>query len=343
MKGKLVGLDIGSTSIKVAVLKREGQATTIEAIGQTPATAHGMISDSPTDLDAMAASIKQLFLASNIKTREVALCLAESEVFTKIIEMPQLSTQELSAALRFEMEQYIPLPLDKVRTDWQILSTNDVGGKKTMNVMIVAAPIKLLEKYQKVMDLAGLSAETIETEIVAVHRSLLPVLSPTSSDMILQIGASSTTIAIVKNGVLKTIFSNSTGGIALTRSISIELGIDATQAENYKKAYGFSTNAFEGKIAKVLIPMANLIVADIKKTILSYREKNNNENIKQIFLSGGSAQIPGIDVVLTNALSVQVVLGNSFNAYGIGNVPAELTSAIPSYNTVVGLALRGVL
>jgi len=342
MKGKLVGLDIGSATIKVASLKRDGNVVSIEAIGAAPAPAKGMISDSITDIETIANSIKELFTASNIKSKQVSLCLAESQVYTKIIEMPQLSPQELSAALRFEMEQYIPLPIENVRTDWQILSQDDSAGKKSMNVMIVAAPNTLLEKYQKVMDLAGISAESIETEIVAVHRSLLPLVSSQFSNMILHMGASSTTIAIVKDGVLRMVLSTPAGGIALTRSISIELGIDIAQAENYKKAYGFSQNAFEGKIGKVLLPAMEVIIQDVKKAALAYREKHNNETIKQIILSGASALIPGVDVVLTNALSTQVVLGSSFAAYSIPNVPAELQVETPAYNTVIGLALRGI-
>ena len=343
MKGKLIGLDIGNNAIKVASLRRDGDIFAIDAIGQAPTPSKGMISDSPTDLEAVAQSIKDLFTASNIKGREIALCLGESEVYTKIIEMPQLSPQELSAALRFEMEQYIPLPIDKVKTDWQILAQNEDQGKKTMSVMIVAAPISLLEKYQNVMDLAHISAESIETEIVAVHRGLLPHISSQYSNMILHMGAASTTIAIVRQGVIKTVFSTATGGTSFTRSISIELGIDLLQAENYKKAYGFNQNAFEGKIGKVLLPAVDVIVQDIKKSALSFREKYNNDTIKQIFLSGGSALIPGIEAVLTNALSTQVVRGSAFTAYNVTNVPQELEVESPAYNAVVGLALRGLV
>ncbi|HVZ11776.1 MAG TPA: type IV pilus assembly protein PilM [Patescibacteria group bacterium] len=344
MKSKLVGLDIGSNTIKIASLKQTGQSYFIESIAQAPTTPRGMMSDAIADLGAIGEVIKQLFVSSGIKNREVSLCLPENLVYTKVIEMPQLSLQELSAALKFEMEQYIPLPIEKVKTDWQILGSNDDEGRHTMNVMIIAAPTSVLDKYQKVMDYVGLTAESIETEITAVHRSLSPLLTAsTFTNMIVHIGATATTIAIIRAGIIKMVFSINVGGVSLTRSISIELGIDMVQAENYKKAYGLNPNAFEGKIARVLEPVLRSVVGDIKKAILSFREKYNNESIKQVILSGGSALLPGIDVMLTNALSTQVVLGNSIAAYNIQNAPSELQVEVPSYNVVFGLALRNLI
>ena len=343
MKKKLIGLDIGTSSIRVASIKRVGQQFFLESIATTPAPKIGVASNLDTELEALSRQILKMFESSNIKTRDVALSLPENQVYTKVIEMPQLSPRELTAALKFEMEQYVPLPIDKVKTDWEILGKNDDSVRPTMNVMLVAAPISLLAKYQRVLDGAHLTAEIVETEIISVYRSLLPLLLPPYSNMIVHIGATGTTVALVRGGVIKMIFSISLGGIALTRSISLDLGIDMSQAENYKNAYGLNTEAFEGKIAATIQPVLDSIVADIKKGLLSFREKNNNESIKQVILSGGSAHVPGLDIFLTNALSTQVVFGSAFTAYNIQNVPEELNMRAPSYNVVLGLALRNLI
>ncbi len=343
MKKKLIGLDIGTSSIRVASIKRAGQQFFLESIATTPAPKVGITSGSDTELKALSQQILKMFESSNIKTRDVALCLPENQVYTKVIEMPELSTRELAASLKFEMEQYVPLPIDKVKTDWEILGKNDDSARPTMNVMLVAAPISLLAEYQKVIDGANLNLEIVETEIISVYRSLLPLLTPPYSNMIVHIGATSTTVAMVRAGVIKMIFSIGLGGIALTRSISLDLGIDIAAAENYKNAYGMNTEAFGGKIAVTIQPVFDSIVADIKKGLLSFREKNNNESIKQVVLSGGSAHVPGLDIFLTNALSTQVVFGSAFTAYNIQNVPEELTLQASSYNVVLGLALRNLI
>lgn len=342
MNTKLIGLDIGSSTIKFASIKKDNTIFTLEAVGVAPAGSHGAISESLVDLQNLADSIKKLIATSNIKTTGAALSIPESLVYTKVIEMPELSDQELTAALKFEMEQYVPLPLDQARTDWEVLSHSDSQGKKTMDVMLVAAPNGVLDKYQKIMEMANLTAEVVETEIVSVHRALLPIINTPDPNMLVHIGATTTSIAIVKNGTIKMVFSTALGGAAITRAISIDLGIDATQAENYKKAYGLAKDAFEGKIGQALSPILSSIVGDIRRALLAYREKGN-ENMKQIILSGGTALLPGIDVYFTNTLNTQVVVGNVFAAYNMQNVPNELQVEAPSYNVVMGLALRNLV
>ena len=343
MKSRVFGLDIGTTSIKCALVKKERNAFSLESIAVAPQTAKGILSESLVDLEALADVIRKMLASANLKTTNVAFSLPESQVYTKVIEMPLLSDQELSAALKFEMEQYVPLPLDQVRTDWVILGKTEFSGKKTMDVMIIAAPLNIIDKYEKLSEMLKLTPEAIESEIISVHRALLPLVNNTSSHMILHIGATTSSICIVKQGIIKTIISLPLGGTAITRAISVDLGIDQAHAESYKRAYGLNQDAFEGKIGKALTPMLESIAVDVKKSMLSFREKNANETISQVVLSGGSSLLPGIDVFFTNNLSTQVVLGNCFAAYSMGNVPQELAIQPASFNVVMGLALRNLL
>lgn len=349
MKSRVFGLDIGTTSIKFALVKKEGNTFSLDSIAVAPSTPRGILSESLVDLEALAAAIRKILSSANLKTANVAFSLPESQVYTKVIEMPLLSDQELSAALKFEMEQYIPLPLDQVKTDWVILGKSGLPGTSggqstnTMDVMIVAAPLTVISKYEKLGELLNLLPSAIESEIISVHRALLPLVNNASSHMILHIGATTSSICIVRQGIIKTIVSLPLGGTAITRAISLDLGIDQAQAESYKRAYGLMQDAFEGKIGKSLSPILQSIVGDVKKAMLSFREKNANETISQVIFSGGSALLPGIDVFFTNNLGTQAVLGNCFEAYGMGNVPHELAVEAPSFNVVVGLALRDLL
>ena len=296
MNSRVFGLDIGTTSIKCALVKKEGNVFSIESIAVAPQTAKGIVSESLVDLEALADVIRKMLVSANLKTANVAFSLPESQVYTKVIEMPLLSDQELSAALKFEMEQYIPLPLDQVKTDWVILGKSESSdlpalyrngtgpadqlrqsggeaseaGKKTMEVMIIAAPLSIVNKYEKLSEMLNLRSESIESEVISVHRALLPLVNNTSSHMILHIGSNISSICIVKQGIIKTIVSMSLGGTVITRAISIALGIDSAQAENYKRAYGLNQDAFEGKIGKALAPILQSIVGDVKKTMLLF-------------------------------------------------------------------------
>lgn len=336
------GLDIGTTSIKALSIKKSGNAFAIESMGLGPAPQKGMLSESPEDIKILTEAIRSVISSANIHQKEVNIALPESQVYTKIIEMPSLSEKELAAALKYEMEQYIPLPLDQVKTDWQVLTPSS-GQGKTSRILLVAASQNLIKKYESVMDALGLVPSIVETEILSVHRSLFPLVNNQSSNMIVHMGAATTNIAVVENGQIVMVFTVDKGGIAITRAISLDLGIEMGQAESYKKAYGLNKDAFEGKIGKSLFPILESILGDIKKTILLYKERNPNQAITQIILSGGSAQLPGADIYFTNQLNIQVVLGNSFQVYDIKNIPAQVESDSLSFNVVTGLALKDVI
>ena len=336
------GLDIGTTSIKALSIKKSGNAFAIESMGLGPAPQKGMLSESPEDIKILTEAIRSVISSANIHQKEVNIALPESQVYTKIIEMPYLSEKELAAALKYEMEQYIPLPLDQVKTDWQVLTPSS-GQGKTSRILLVAASQNLIKKYESVMDALGLVPSIVETEILSVHRSLFPLVNNQSSNMIVHMGAATTNIAVVENGQIVMVFTVDKGGIAITRAISLDLGIEMGQAESYKKAYGLNKDAFEGKIGKSLFPILESILGDIKKTILLYKERNPNQAITQIILSGGSAQLPGADIYFTNQLNIQVVLGNSFQVYDIKNIPAQVELDSLSFNVVTGLALKDVI
>lgn len=337
------GLDIGTTSIKALSLKKSGSGFAVESMGIGPAPEKSIMSESDSDLQQLILAVKKVIDSSGTKQKEVNIALPEAQVFTKIIEMPQLSEKELAAALKYELEQYIPLPLDQVKTDWQILGSSNNQPTKATRILLVAAPLTLIRRYESLVDRLGLISSTIETEMLAVQRALMPVVNSPAYNMVVHMGGTSTDIAVMQNGEITMVFSVDKGGNAITRAISLDLGIDLKQAEEYKKAYGLSKDAFEGKIGKSLFPILESIVGDIRKTILLFREKNPEGQISQIILSGGAAQLPGIDIYFTNQLGLQVVQGNVFQIYGIKNVPPQIASDALSFNTAIGLSLKDLV
>lgn len=334
------GLDIGKSSIKAVSFKKAGDKFELEFASVAPPFIKGIDSESLADHQKLAELIKKMVADTGSRNTHVNISLPENQIYTKIIDMPFISERELPTALKWELEQYIPLPLDQVRTAFQVLSVTEVGGTKRMNVFIVAAPISLVKKYEDVLQMANLVPQTIETEILSAIRSLSPLFAQPQPSMLVSIGSSTTSVAILKAGLLESVFTIDLGGLAITRAIASDLGISMEEAENYKKAYGLNKEAFEGKIGQSLNPILNSIAGDIKKALFSYREKNNNLEIQQIVLSGGTSLLPGIDVFFTNALNAQVVIGRCWSVWNIENVPDEIMFDAPSFNVVAGLALK---
>src|SRR6185437_2521819 len=169
MKSNTFGLDIGTTSIKVVSLERENNTTIYTTSFKVPTPVQGLQSESPFDHQEMAQVVNKLVIDAKITTNNVAIALPENHAFTKVIEMPVISEKELGNAIYWEAEQYIPVPLDSVTLAWSKLrsfKTSNMPDEK-MQVLLVAAPKELIKRYQTILDLAGLSIVSIETEILA--------------------------------------------------------------------------------------------------------------------------------------------------------------------------------
>lgn len=343
MSANTFGLDIGTTSIKAVSLKSDKSKISVASVAVSPFTAKSILSESQINQQTIASSVSEMLEIAQIKSKDVNVSIPASQVYTKIIEVPELSKKELSSSLSWEMEQYIPLPLNQVRTDWQILDHFTKSGQKTMSVLIIAASLTILQKYENILNLSHLKPASIETEMISIHRALSPMLAPSETTLIVHLGSSTTNISITSDKVLRFVATIGLGGLAITRAISSDLGISSSQAEELKKVYGVDTSTLDGKIGDALRPILDAIIADIKRAILTYKEKNPGSVITKVILSGGSSLLPGLSGFFAESLSLSVEIGNVFRAYEISNVPEEILDEAPSYNVVLGLALRDII
>ncbi len=353
MPEEFFGLDLGSHSLKAVELKRNGDEFHLLTFGSTATPSGAMLSESEVDQKELASSIKNLINELGIKNRNVVSAFPESQIFTRVIEVPEMNEKELTSAIRWEAEQYVPMPLSDVKTSWMILekgksekakSKSENQGVK-MKVLLVAAPLTLIARYMKIMQMAQLTPIALETEIVAIARAFSPKKDHLPATMIVSIGASTTDLCIVSGGIIQFTRSIGTGGIALARAIAQELGFEMTQAEEYKKSYGLLEDQLEGKIMGAIKPVFDVIVNEIDRARLYYQTHQVISPVKRIVLAGGSAQLPGIVVYLAETLGIEVQIGNPWE--GI-SVPEKLKEKIDqlenqvNFALAVGLAMKGV-
>lgn len=341
MKNAIFGLDIGITTMRVSWLAVEKKNIKYLSALSTATPQKGMTSESPFDHQEMAAAINKLVIDAKIATNNVSVALPESKVYTKVIDMPNLSEKELSSAIYWEAEQYIPAPLDTMTLDWSILKRPKSGDTATkMQVLLVAAPITVIKRYQSILELAGLSIAGIETEILSVIRSVVTDENfPTT--LIMNIGALSTSLSIVQNGSVVFTYIIPLGGIALTRAIASDFGFALPQAEEYKKIYGLMDKDFGGKISNAIQPILSSMAVEVKKAINFYTDKYKNESpIVQLLLTGGSASLAGIGSYFVQNVGVETVIANPWKMLNIQGVPVDMESRGSEFAVSVGLALK---
>lgn len=335
-----VGLDIGSHSIKLIELGFDRQMVTLLAAGSTPTPPKALASNVPGDQEAVAIAIKKLLKDTGCHLRSVNIALPESQVFTRVIEVPQLSERELSSAIKWEAEQYIPLPLDQVNIDFSILRDSKATGTNKMEVLLVAAPKALLEKYLTILELAEVTTENAETEIIASARALARSASTVKTAMIVSLGAQTTDLAILRSGILAFTRSISAGGEALSRAVAQGLDFNLVQAEEFKKTYGLERDKVEGKILSATKPIMETIVGEMKRAVGFYAEKHKDDRIEAIMLSGGTARLPGMVVYIAETMGIETQLANPW--VGVRKDPKQtiLDTDAATYTVAVGLALR---
>ena len=338
-----VGLDIGFSTIKVVSLSQDSGQFKLLSLGSVSSPQPGIISDTDTDLEAVALAIKKLFAAAKIDQKEVIAALPESKVFTRVIDdLPYLSDQELSSAIRYASEEFIPMPLADVNLNWQVLLRADTKSKNTKTtVLVIATPKNAVLKHIKVLSMAGLHPKVLETEIIAVTRSLVGNNPFSPSTLIIQLGATTTDFATVSKGLIWLTRSISTGGMALTRALAQHFNFELTQAEEYKKVYGLLEDQLEGKVFETIRPIVEIIFSEAKRIMQAFQVKYPQNPIKRVVLSGGGAKMPGLVVYSANTLGLEVQEADPW--YLItkdATIARKLAQDAPSYSVAVGLALR---
>lgn len=343
MNKKSFGLDIGASTIKVVELNLDKTGITLNASIISPTPPKGMLSESPVDEEEMAQAIKKTVTDAGITEKRVNIALPENQVYTKVVEMPYLSDRELSSAIYWEAEQYIPIPLANISLSWSVIKKPlKPNPSEKMEVLMVGAPTLIVKKYQKIIEMAGFSINNMETEILSTVRALTSgtnnsIAIPT---IIVNIGSVSTSLAIVVGSTLTFTYSMPVGGAAINRAISADFGFSHLQAEEYKRTYGISNGPLGQRIGKVTEPIISSILSEIKKAIVFYSQKYKDSKVSQIIISGGTAKLRGIDVFFAQNCGIQTIIANPWKVLSSQELPKEILDNAPDYSIAVGLGLK---
>ena len=341
MKTESFGLDIGTTAIKAVFLKRDAaNKPVLQSSFTVPTSPKGLRSDAPDDQAALAQVLRNALSDNPIPTTNVSIALTDNQVYTKVVELPILSQKELSSAVYWEAEQSIPVPLSTITLDWQLLQQDEATTlNPKMHVLLVGAQIAVVKRYQSVLELAGLNTVSVETETLAIIRAVSS--QNASSFFLINLGANTTSFAILKNGILVFTYSIPIGSIAMNRAIATEFGFSFEQAEEYKKTYGLADKTIGQKIGTAIEPILFSMLSEIKKALAFYQDKYKAaSSLSQILLTGATAKMPGIDLFFAQNCGIETVVANPWAVHAIQNVTPQLLESGPEYAVAVGLALK---
>jgi type IV pilus assembly protein PilM len=342
----LVGLDIGSSSIKAVELKSAGRAYRVMAFGSEPVPPDSIVDGAIIDGAAVADAIRRLFDGCGIKTKDVAASLSGNAVIVKKISLPVMTETELAESIYWEAEQYIPFDIQDVNLDYQILDVPDAAaGKGSMDVLLVAAKKEKIADYTGVIAQAGRTAVIVDVDAFALQNAyeVNYGIDPAAVVVLLNAGASATNINIISGE--RSVFTRdiSIGGNAYTEALQEELNLPYEQADQLKRGLPIDKASFEDA-RPLLRAVSENVMLEIHKTFDFFKATAASDRIDRIVVSGGASRAEGFAEMLTERFQAPVEPFDPFKRvlFDPKHFSVDVAEVAPIVAVAVGLGLRRV-
>jgi len=338
-----LGVDIGATSIKVVQLKKSGHNTKLVGYGNMGLPG-GCVSEGIIyDPENVAKYIKKLLEEpkyGKFKAKRVNSAIPESYIFTRVLELPEMTYDDMEQAITWDAEQYIPIALSDLYIDFEVLGPALSAKEGYNDVALVAAPRAIVDSYMKMFDLLNLEVGILETNLSSIARAVVSQKEINETIVLADIGGERTNMAIFDRAIRVT-GSLPRGGVDFTRAIAEKCKINILEAEETKNQDGLP--AKNGKVKEAMEPILLEIVRDIKKIINYYEEKSGNKKnlVSKIIICGGNASIPGLMEYLQKAIDLRTIMGNPWANISIYPLKPVPKLEAPMYTAAIGLALKG--
>ena len=344
-KSQIIGLDIGSHTVKLAQVVEKGKDLVLVKFGVKALNPEVIVDGTVMDQSQVVGAINELLQELQLKSKDVAIGVSGHSVIVKRISLPEMSQEELAESINWEAEQYIPFAIDDVNLDFQILGPTPKEGANTMDVVLVAAKKDKINDYVTLVTEAGLNPLIMDVDAFALE-NMFEVnyeIEQGRVDALVNIGAAVTNINILKDGLSVFTRDSSIGGNRYTEALQKELGISYEAAEQLKKGEA-AGGADMDQAEPIIRAVSEDIVAETTRSLDFFRATTSIENVDRVILSGGCSLVTGLLDMFGEKLGIQTELANPFRNINMDpKVDSELVSRVaPSAAVVVGLALRRV-
>lgn len=342
-KPPLIGVDISSTAVKLLQLSRSGGRYRVEHYAVEPLPPNSVVEKNIVEVDAVGDAIRRALARSGARTKYAAAAVAGSAVITKVIPMASdLSEEDLEAHVQVEANQYIPYPIDEVSLDFERIGPVR-DNPEMSNILLAASRTENVDMRVAALDLGGLTAKVIDVEAFAMENAFTLIVDQLSVARdalvaMVDIGATMTTLAVMKNQ--RTIYSREQvfGGKQLTDEIMRRYGLSYEEAGRAKRQGGLP-DTYE---QEALEPFKESMVQQISRLLQFFFAGSEYSKVDQIVLAGGSGGIEGVSDLVEDQLGVPCVVANPLAQMSIASrsQAQQLAADAPSLMIAAGLAMR---
>jgi len=343
-----VGLDIGTSGVRAAELSLGKGPATLEKFGQVALPVGAVRDGEVVDPEAVGRAIKSLWSQAKFGSKKVIVGVANQKVVVRQVDLPYLPLKELRASLAFQVQDFIPMPIETAILDVHPLEEfTSEAGARMIRVLLVAASRDMIDSALKAVELAGLSPAMVDLTSFAVLRTSAGAGSALGLDAeaLVDIGASVTNIVVHQGGVPRFVRILLMGGGDITDAVAERLGVAPEQAESVKQTTGMSRTPGEAQAHpanRAIDATGASLVEEVRGSLDYYLAQPGAVRIDRVVVSGGGSQLGGLVERLSSATRLPVEAARPFSVLRIGKTGLtedQLTYIEPMVTVPVGLAL----
>lgn len=349
-KNRSLGIDIGTTGIKVVELKKENNTPVLVNYAiSSYASSGGLNNGAEISDDQMSRMLKDVLKQGEFSANRSVMGIPGYLALISFMEIPEMPQGDIDQAVRFEAGKYIPTPLEEVSLGWEIIGTHSEkpleggqvsGQTRKMQIMVVTVPRSAVQKLSTIARLSRLNLAALEVENFAAVRCL--VGNDKGTFMIVNVGARTADFTVVSDSVIRVTRSIDVGGVEISRAIASGLGIDIGQAEKMKKSTRINLLDSRDRLSGLVNPTIGLIADEIKRLREIFHKKNPLRKIDKLLFTGGTSKIPTLTEYFARETSAACQIGNSLARVVVEKKHQKIFEEVaPELTVAIGLALRG--
>ncbi len=337
---RLVGVDFGSATIKLVEIEYTDPSYRLVTYGIAQRDHDAYKINTVQGQRQVAALLQEVVQAARVNTIDTVTAIPALSSFNTVVTLPHMPDKELGSAVQWEAKKLVPLPIEKMKIDWQRIPPDPRDDKDQTKVIITAAPLDIINAYINIFRQVNLNLKSIETEITALRRSLVPHEGGTF--LLVDMGATNTNLVLFNRGIPRVNRNVEVGGKTITQRIAESLNVQPERAEQFKNDIGLPLPNQQphpaAKAAAFLID--NMIVREIKRLSRTI-QSTEQTNIKKVILIGGCSHLKNLPKYIEHALSLPADIGNPWeHIIYPRDLQHEMLQIGPQLAVAVGLAMK---
>ncbi|HEX6258767.1 MAG TPA: type IV pilus assembly protein PilM [Candidatus Saccharimonadales bacterium] len=338
--GDYFALDIGTTAIRVVQLSHGGaDSWVLQKYAHVPVDIKLSTSDAPQALQRLGEVIATAIGQSGIRTKDVVVGIPSNKSFTTVVDIPNMSEQELRGTIKYQAEQYIPMSADEAKVDWALLGQS-LHDPQKIEVLLASVPNTYIESRLDLVESLGLNVIATEPDSIAMVRSLLPA-NTNDARLLIDVGDVSTDLVMTYNDSPRLVRSIPIGLQSLVKAAVQNLNVQENQAYQFILKFGLAPDRLEGQVVRAIESTLEQFTIEVNKSVKFFQTRYPNVAVGGMFLAGYGAAVPSFAEYLSAKTSIAASIANPWQKVKVSASDQEkLQTVANQFGVAVGLAQR---